>query len=125
MEIFSNINWVAVVVGWLFTYALGALWFSPMMFLNIWTRGMGEVKVQWSLLMLMSVQAVTSFVFALSLALAMEFSFVLAIVIALAVVGTVKSFALYSGKTIGSTATETGYTIAQAAIVIAVVYFMK
>jgi hypothetical protein len=118
MEIFSQVSWWGIIVGWLVSYFLGALWFSPKMFLKPWVEGMGPAKVKWPLSMLMFVQIVTSFVFALALGLAMQYSLVLAIIIALAATGMIKSFALYSGKTMGATATETAYVIAQSAIII-------
>lgn len=39
----SSINWLAVLVGSLVYFILGALWYSPLMFANIWMKLRGLV----------------------------------------------------------------------------------
>ena len=45
-ELFANINWIAVIVGAIVAYALGALWYSPVLFGKAWMKlsGVGEPK---------------------------------------------------------------------------------
>lgn len=38
---FSTINWLAVAVATLASFALGALWYSPILFSKIWQREVG------------------------------------------------------------------------------------
>lgn len=38
---FGQVNWLAVVVGALVYFALGALWYSPMLFARPWQRSIG------------------------------------------------------------------------------------
>ncbi len=40
--IFINLNWVAVAVGFIVSFVLGALWYSPKMFGKGWARGVGH-----------------------------------------------------------------------------------
>jgi hypothetical protein len=37
----SAINWLAVIVGTVIYFALGALWYSPMLFAKPWQRSIG------------------------------------------------------------------------------------
>jgi hypothetical protein len=37
----STINWLAVMVGTLIWFALGALWYSPVLFARPWQRSLG------------------------------------------------------------------------------------
>ena len=37
----SQVNWLAVIVGALVYFALGALWYSPMLFARPWQRSIG------------------------------------------------------------------------------------
>ena len=38
---FSQLNWLAVIVAALVYFALGALWYSPMLFSRAWQRSIG------------------------------------------------------------------------------------
>ena len=40
-DVLSEINWLAVVVGGVIYFALGALWYSPMLFARPWQRAIG------------------------------------------------------------------------------------
>ena len=40
-EITAGVNWIAVIVGALVSFGLGALWYSPKMFGNKWLEGVG------------------------------------------------------------------------------------
>jgi uncharacterized membrane protein YeaQ/YmgE (transglycosylase-associated protein family) len=37
----SGLNWLAVLVGAVIYFALGALWYSPMLFMRPWQRSIG------------------------------------------------------------------------------------
>lgn len=38
---FQSLNWLAIVVAAVSAFALGGLWYSPLMFLKIWAREAG------------------------------------------------------------------------------------
>jgi hypothetical protein len=40
-EITANVNWLAVVVGFVLSFALGWLWYSPKLFGAKWAEGVG------------------------------------------------------------------------------------
>ena len=40
-DIFNNINWLAVLLAAVASFALGGLWYSPVLFAKIWMRETG------------------------------------------------------------------------------------
>lgn len=40
-DLLGELNWLAVIVGALIYFALGALWYSPMLFARPWQRAIG------------------------------------------------------------------------------------
>jgi uncharacterized protein DUF1761 len=40
-DVLGQLNWLAVVVGAVIYFALGALWYSPMLFARPWQRSIG------------------------------------------------------------------------------------
>ena len=40
-DVLGEINWLAVIVGGVIYFALGALWYSPMLFASRWQRSIG------------------------------------------------------------------------------------
>lgn len=40
-ELTTNVNWLAVIVGFVLAYALGWLWYSPKLFGAKWAAGVG------------------------------------------------------------------------------------
>jgi hypothetical protein len=41
LDVLGEINWLAVIVGALVYFALGAVWFTPMLFARPWQRAIG------------------------------------------------------------------------------------
>lgn len=41
---FENINWLAVVAATLSTFVIGAVWYSPLLFVNTWMEAAGIDK---------------------------------------------------------------------------------
>jgi hypothetical protein len=37
-ELFTSLNWLAVIVATIVYFLLGALWYSPMLFANVWMK---------------------------------------------------------------------------------------
>ncbi len=40
LDVMSELNWLAVLVGAVIYFALGALWYSPMLFARPWQASM-------------------------------------------------------------------------------------
>ena len=40
-ELTANVNWLAVIVGFVLAFALGWLWYSPKLFGTKWAEGVG------------------------------------------------------------------------------------
>ena len=40
-DVLGQLNWLAVIVGGVIYFALGALWYSPMLFARPWQRSIG------------------------------------------------------------------------------------
>ncbi len=38
---FQNLNWLAIIVAAISAFALGAIWYSPLMFVRIWMKETG------------------------------------------------------------------------------------
>ncbi|MGN6178307.1 MAG: DUF1761 domain-containing protein [Mucilaginibacter sp.] len=69
---FSTINWLAVVAAALSSFVIGGLWFSPVLFCNVWMRvaGLTEEQVKrGNKRKIFGVTAILSFIMALNLAM--------------------------------------------------------
>ena len=42
IDVFSQIAWLPVIVGAIIYYVLGAIWYSPVLFLKPWLRSQGQ-----------------------------------------------------------------------------------
>jgi len=116
-EITANVNWLAVIVGWVVAFGLGWLWYSPKLFGEKWAQGVGVelgsadkmpmaalVTQAAGLFLLAWVVGVTAASNAL-------FTFIL---IVLAFVVLLASGGLFSRKSTYAIRTEVGYVIAAA-----------
>ena len=66
VELFIGVNWLAVIVGAIVAYALGALWYSQKFFGAAWMRGSGAPGVhKHPMALAMLAQAGATFLFAL------------------------------------------------------------
>lgn len=69
---FSTINWLAVVAAALSSFVIGGLWFSPLLFCNVWMRaaGLSEEQVKaGNKGKIFGVTAILSLIMALNLAM--------------------------------------------------------
>ena len=116
-EITANLNWLAVIVGWVLAFLLGWLWYSPTLFGTKWAEGVGVelagggdmpaaalVTQALGLFLLAWLVGVTAANNAL-------FTFLL-IVLAIAVL--LAAGGLFSKKSTYAIATETGYVFVAA-----------
>ena len=113
MEVLQNIEWMTVAVSFVLSFALGWLWYSPMMFLKGWVAGIGETAWKPPMWMPMSAQAGSIFLFAIiANAAAQDGHLIHAVLVGITIAGFVKAGALFSGKTIYAVSVEAGYVLA-------------
>lgn len=68
----SEINWLAVVAAALSSFVIGGIWYSPLLFCNVWMRvaGLSQEEVQkGNKGKIFGVTAILSFIMALNLAM--------------------------------------------------------
>lgn len=124
-ELTMNINWVAVVVGTILSFILGALWYSPSLFGNKWKQGLGSASKTWPMGLALFAQAIACFLFAWVLALTYQQSWELTILVTILGIAITKANGLFSGKNRYAIATEAGYIFGQAIVIIAAVHYIK
>ncbi len=120
-EIIANVNWIAVVVGAVVSFALGWLWYSPKMFGEKWLHGIGiSFDDQTSMMPAMITQIVGTFLFAWVIGLtATTDSLLTAILITLTIAVLIKANGLFSKKSHYAIKVEVGFIIVMAIIMIA------
>jgi hypothetical protein len=119
MEHLTNVSWLAVIVGAIAAFALGALWYSPSMFGDKWRKGIGMQAVHnRPMSHVLPTQAIGTFLFSWALAVAAAHSMALAVLISLAVAELVKANGLFHGSSKYAVLVEAGYVLAQAALIL-------
>lgn len=120
-ELTANINWAAVIVGTIASFALGGLWYSPKMFGKIWMKGVGVSEDDKSgMIPAMIAQLVGTFFMAWVIGITVTTeSLLTAILITLTIAMIVKSNGLYAKKSHGAITVECGFIIAMAVVMIA------
>ena len=116
-----NVNWLAVIVGAVVAYALGALWYSQAMFGTVWMKGAGlsEKDAKGSMAMPMIAQAVGTFGLAWVIGITETTNALgLAILIALTIAVLIKANGLFAHKSRATIAVESGFVIAMAVVMI-------
>jgi hypothetical protein len=118
----ADVNWVAVIVGTLVSFALGWLWYSKTLFATKWAAGVGVNIEDGSGPMLkpMIAQLVSTFLLAWVIGVtAATDSLYLAVLIALTIAGIVKANGLFTQKSTYAIVVEAGYIFAMVAVMIA------
>lgn len=117
--ILAGVDWVAVVVGAIVAFVVGAIWYSPMMFGNKWRQGLGTAAVpNRPLGPLLLVEAIACFLLAWLTVLLAGSSLALAIFAAIAISATVKANSLFGGKSLYAVSVEAAYVLAKVAVVL-------
>ena len=116
-----NVNWLAVIVGAVHSYGLGAVWFSPKLFGTKWLEGVGISPDDNSPMMhAMIVQALGTFGLAWIIGItAAEEKLLTAILIVLTIAFLIKANGLFAKKSMYAIHTEAGFVLAMAVIMIA------
>ncbi len=119
-----NVNWLAVIVGAVLAYGLGALWYSPMMFVKKWAEGCRidmTANTGGSMLPAMLTQAVGTFMLAWVIGItATTDSLMLAILIASTTSVLIITNGLFAQKSTYAVMVEAGYVVAMVVIMILV-----
>jgi hypothetical protein len=121
-ELMMNVNWVAVIVGAVLAYGLGALWYSDKMFGKKWRDGIGiAVDDQTPMAVAMISQAVGTFFLAWVIGVtATTDSLALAILVALTIATLIKANGLFAQKSKYSIMVESGFILAMVTLMILV-----
>jgi hypothetical protein len=121
-EITMNVNWLAVVVGFFLAFALGWLWYSPMLFGKKWADGVGislDDSPGGPPVAAMIVQAVGTFLLAWTVGLtAASNALTTLILIVLTIVFLSAGGGLFTGKKASAIAIEVSFVIAMATIMV-------
>jgi Protein of unknown function (DUF1761) len=117
-EITTNMNWLAVALGFVVAFALGWAWYGPL-FGKTWAEGVGLV---WSKDMkptsaAMVMQAVSTFLLAWVVGVtAIDSKAITFLLIVLTIAALVASNGLWVNKSTKAIAIEVGYIVAMAAV---------
>ena len=126
-EVITNVNWLAVIVGAVLSYALGALWYSQKMFGKKWLvasritvdeQGMPADKS--GMMKSMFAQAFGTFLYAWVIGItAKNDMLITAILIIFAIATLIKANGLFAGKGMYAVVVETTFIIAMGVVMIA------
>lgn len=121
-EFISQIEWTPVLFSTVITIMLGYLWYSPVLFLHAWLKGLPEPpKWQAPLWMPLSTQIGSLFFLAVIInQLQNDQQWLLLVLVVFTVMGFSKTNGMYSGKTKKSISIEVLYILASALIMIVV-----
>lgn len=120
MEIFLDINWLAVIVGAIVAYALGAVWYSDKLFAKKWKAGIGTPAVPNTPMSYgMITQAVGTFLLAWVIGVTETTnSLAMAILIALTITALIKANGFFGGKSKYAIFVESSFVLAMVAVMI-------
>lgn len=117
-----NVNWVAVIVGFVVAFGAGWLWYSDMMFGEKWRDGIGiAIDDQTPMAPAMISQAVGTFFLAWVIGItATTDSLMLAILIALTIAVLVKANGFFAQKSKYAIMVESSYILVMVVLMILV-----
>lgn len=120
--ILADVNWIAVIVGAIAAFALGAFWFSPKMFGTKWMKGVGVSEDDKSPMMhAMITQAVGTFLLAWVIGLtAAQENLFMAIMVGLMVTALIGANGMFAQKSAYAIKTEAGFVVAMVVIMVLV-----
>ena len=123
--IFAQVNWLALIVGFVLSFVLGGFWYSPKMFGKGWAKGVGHDRkkmekdkkgpMKFNLFM----QALTTFVYALLIAISInEGGYQFALLIIASTMLFIKTNGLRGTKSMYAIRTEVGFVFVMGIIMI-------
>lgn len=118
--LFTGIDWIAVVVGAVAAYALGAAWYSEVLFGKKWKEGIGTPAVpDRPLVFGMVTQAIGTLLLAWLIGITEAIdSLGFAMLIAVILAAFIQASGFYTGKTKYAIAVEAGFMLAMAGVMI-------
>jgi hypothetical protein len=121
-EIVAGVNWIAVVVGAVLAFAVGALWYSPVLFQKPWLAGNGiAADDRSSVIGSMLLQAIGTFLLAWIIGVtAARDALSTAILIVLTLAALIAANGAFARKSSAAIVIESSYVIAMAVVMIAV-----
>lgn len=122
-EITENVNWLAVIVGFVLSWLLGWLWYSPKLFGTKWAEGKGvDLGAAGDMpVAAMTAQAVGTFLLAWVVgATAAKDQLLTIILVVLTIAALTMAHGLFAKASRYAVATEVGFILAMAAIMIIV-----
>jgi hypothetical protein len=122
-ELTTNVNWLAVIVGFVLSFALGWLWYSPKLFGTKWAEGVG-VKLgdaQKMPVQAMILQAIGTFLLSWLVGVTAANNALLTIIlVAVTFMVLVDAGGHFTGKSTYARLTEIGFIAAMVALMIVV-----
>lgn len=119
-QLIINVNWIAVVVGAIAAYMLGALWYSDKMFAKKWKAGTGIPAVANTPMMHgMLTQAAGTLLLAWVIGITETTNSIgLAILIGLTIAALIKANGFFAGKTKFAIFVESSFVLAMVFVMI-------
>ena len=122
-ELTTNVNWLAVIVGAVLSFALGMFWFSPKMFGTKWAEGTGRSMSGSGKppMNAMVFQGIGTFFLAWLTGITATANALLTIIlIALTIMALMAGGGFFTGKSNYAVAAETGYVAVMVVIMVIV-----
>ena len=121
-ELVMGVNWLAVGVGTIAAFTLGALWYSPVLFVNGWAKGVG-IDIQDkpdNMIGAMVTQLVATFLLSLVVGVcAVGDQIALAILVIVTIAILLYAGGGFTQKSTYAKMVESGFVIAMGAVMIA------
>lgn len=118
---FASIEWVPVLVSFVLAFGLGALWYSPLMFMKPWLAGLGMPVWRPPMWMPMVAQAGSTFLLAILVNLLYTSGqLALLVLVALILPGFSKASGMYAGKGFKTIAIEGWYLLVMVLVLVGV-----
>ena len=119
-ELITNVNWMAVVIGAIAAYALGALWYSQKVFGKKWMQGSHiPESAQKNMMPAMFAQGVATFLLAWVIGItAVHDMLMLAALIAVTIAAIVKAGGLFTGRSNYAIVVDSSFIVVMVVVMI-------
>ena len=121
LTLFSQIEWVPVLVSMIVTFLIGWVWYSPVLFVKPWMNGLpSPMKWHAPMWMPMTAQLGATLLSAIIVnALYTTGQTALLVLVTLTPIGFIKANGMYSGKTKTTISIETLYILVMVLVMVA------
>lgn len=121
-EVITDVNWLAVIVGFVVSFVLGAVWYSPKLFGNKWAEGVGIDMSEKSAMSMPAMVSQTVGVFLMSWVVgitAKNDQLITILLVALTLIFLVAANGFFTKKSAYARHTEVGFIAAMTVVMIA------